>query len=173
MLTNSEEWTLGSQVRNQSVENGSMPLGGDTPLTSLYSLSRRSRERVVSDSRTCGRAPSSISSIASWVSRISFSKLFLLMALPSSFGGTAVQRRAMKSGEGLRGLARHQDGRMRVRDGAFAGVVGQHVQDDAVVETEARHHHAGSGELEDLRRRQRLDDVGDTLADAEAKDGRG
>src|SRR3569623_3280356 len=78
MLMNNEEWTLGSHVRNQSVENGSMPLGGDTPLTSLYSLSKRSRDSVVSDSRTCGRAPSSISSIASRVSRISVNRLFLL-----------------------------------------------------------------------------------------------
>src|SRR5512143_2075614 len=76
---NSEECTLGSQVRNQSVENGSMPLGGETPLTSLYSLSKRSRDSVVSDSSTCGRAPSSISSIASWVSRISVNRLFLLI----------------------------------------------------------------------------------------------
>src|SRR3569832_1308313 len=79
MVMNNEECTVGSQVRNQSVENGSMPLGGDTPLTSLYSLSKRSRDSVVSDSRTCGRAPSSISSIASWVSRISVNRLFLLM----------------------------------------------------------------------------------------------
>src|SRR4030065_1078099 len=79
MLMNSEECTLGSQVRNQSVEKGSMPLGGDTPLASLYSLSKRSRDSVVSDSSTCGRAPSSIISIASWVSRISVNRLFLLI----------------------------------------------------------------------------------------------
>ena len=32
---NSEACTFGCQVMNQSVENGSMPFGGDTPLTSL------------------------------------------------------------------------------------------------------------------------------------------
>src|SRR3569832_1781925 len=79
MVMNNEECTLGSQVRNQSVENGSMPLGGATPLTSLYSLSKRSRDSIVSDSRSCGRAPSSISSIASCVSRISVNRLFLLL----------------------------------------------------------------------------------------------
>src|SRR4030065_1562692 len=100
MLTNSEEWTLGSQVRNQSVENGSMPLGGETPLTSLYSLSKRSRDSVVSDSSTCGRAPSSISSIASWVSRISVSRLFLLISTIPCVD--AVQRYAAGSGKGHR-----------------------------------------------------------------------
>ena len=49
---NSEEWMFGCQVTNQSVENGSMPLGGDTPLTSLYNRSRRSRLSEVSTSRT-------------------------------------------------------------------------------------------------------------------------
>ncbi len=34
---------------NQSVENGNMPLGGDTPFSSLYSLMSRSRDRLVSD----------------------------------------------------------------------------------------------------------------------------
>src|SRR4030042_4760492 len=112
MLMNSEECTLGSQVRNQSVENGSMPLGGDTPLTSLYSLSKRSRDSVVSDSSTCWRAPSSISSIASWVSRISVNRLFLLI-------GTRLFYCATESGKGCHGLAPHQDGGVRLRHGAI------------------------------------------------------
>ena len=33
---------FGCQVMNQSVENGSWPLEGDLPATSLYSFSRRS-----------------------------------------------------------------------------------------------------------------------------------
>src|SRR5574340_853763 len=149
MLTNSEEWTLGSQVRNQSVENGSMPLGGDTPLTSLYSLSKRSRDKVVSDSRTCGRAPSSINSIASWVSRISVNRLFLLMQ-PLPFLLCDVYCGTAGSGKSFHGLAGHQDGGMRLGDGAILGVMGQHGQHHAVGETEARHHHAGSGKLENL-----------------------
>ena len=35
MFMKSELWTFGCQVMNQSVENGSMPLGGDLPCTSL------------------------------------------------------------------------------------------------------------------------------------------
>ena len=35
MLRNSDEWMFSCQVRNQSVENGSIPLGGDTPFSSL------------------------------------------------------------------------------------------------------------------------------------------
>src|SRR4030042_2194521 len=140
MLMNSEECTLGSQVRNQSVENGSMPLGGDTPLTSLYSLSKRSRDSVVSDSSTCGRAPSSIISIASWVSRISVSRLFLLI-------GTHLLCCAAESGKGFNSLTRHQDGGVRLRHGAIPGVAGQHVEHHAVVEAEARYHHAGGGKL--------------------------
>ena len=35
MLRNSDEWMFGCQVMNQSVENGSWPLLGDLPATSL------------------------------------------------------------------------------------------------------------------------------------------
>ena len=35
MFRNSEAWMFGCQVMNQSVENGSWPLLGDLPATSL------------------------------------------------------------------------------------------------------------------------------------------
>src|SRR6478672_11254544 len=79
MLMNREEWIFGCQVRNQSVENGSMPFGGDTPFSSLYSLSRRSRDSETSLSSSCRRAPSWINSMASWISWASETTLFLLM----------------------------------------------------------------------------------------------
>src|SRR3569832_1335001 len=68
---------FGCQVMNQSVENGSMPLGGDTPLSSLYSLSSRSRDNDVSISSSCNLAPRLISSIASRMSRASDTSLLL------------------------------------------------------------------------------------------------
>jgi hypothetical protein len=79
MLMNSEEWIFGCQVMNQSVENGSMPFGGETPFNSLYSLSRRSRDSDTSVSSNCRRAPSWMSSIASWISCTSDTTLFLAM----------------------------------------------------------------------------------------------
>src|SRR4051812_47868227 len=57
MFRNRLAWMFGCQVMNQSVENGSWPLLGDLPLTSLYRRSRRSYDRSVSDSSTCRRAP--------------------------------------------------------------------------------------------------------------------
>ena len=42
MFRNSDAWMFGCQVMNQSVENGSWPLLGDLPATSLYRRSRRS-----------------------------------------------------------------------------------------------------------------------------------
>src|SRR5689334_7558095 len=95
MLMYSEEWMFGCQVRNQSVENGSMPFGGDTPLSSLYSLSRRSRDSETSLSSSCRRAPSWINSMASWISWASETTLFLLMTISlqpdSDFGQTGVR----------------------------------------------------------------------------------
>src|ERR1700754_657321 len=70
---------FGCHVMNQSVENGSMPFGGDAPFSSLYSLIRRSRDRLVSASSNCRRAPSSISSIASVISRTSDTTLRVAM----------------------------------------------------------------------------------------------
>ena len=35
MPANSDAWMFGIQVTNQSVENGSIPFGGDLPLSSL------------------------------------------------------------------------------------------------------------------------------------------
>src|SRR5262245_47867648 len=71
MLMNREAWMLGCQVMNQSVEKGSMPLGGDLPWISLYSRSSFSRDSLVSDSSTCRRAPSLMSSVAKAISRAS------------------------------------------------------------------------------------------------------
>ena len=42
MFRNRLEWMLGCQVMNQSVENGSCPLLGLLPATSLYRRSKRS-----------------------------------------------------------------------------------------------------------------------------------
>ena len=42
ILRNRLAWILGCQVMNQSVENGSWPLLGLLPATSLYRRSRRS-----------------------------------------------------------------------------------------------------------------------------------
>src|SRR5471032_48440 len=100
ILMNSEEWIFGCQVRNQSVENGNMPFGGDTPLSSLYSLSRRSRDSDTSDSSNCSRAPSWISSIASRISWASDTTLFLVMICAPAVGGL---------NDFFDGLAGHQD----------------------------------------------------------------
>jgi hypothetical protein len=71
MFMKSEAWMFGCHVMNQSVENGSMPLGGLLPTISLYRRSNRSRESFVSDSSSCSRAPSLMSSAARPISRAS------------------------------------------------------------------------------------------------------
>src|ERR1035437_5279514 len=80
MLRKSEEWMFSCQVKNQSVENGSWPLDGERPATSLYRRNRRSYDSVVSDSSTCKRAPRSISVTARSISRDSFRMLLCAMA---------------------------------------------------------------------------------------------
>src|SRR5205823_9399511 len=95
----SEEGEFGCQVKNQSVENGNMALGGETPLSSLYSLMRRSRDSETSLSSNCRRAPSWMSSIASWISWASETTLFLVMfysAFPSRQSTTGVGRLKVK-----------------------------------------------------------------------------
>src|SRR5450830_1700214 len=77
------------QVRNQSVEKGSWPLEGDLPAISLYRRMRRSQERVVSDSRTCMRAPMRMSMAARSIWRDSLSTL-LAGALAVAAGAAAV-----------------------------------------------------------------------------------
>src|ERR1700754_1908706 len=71
---------FGSQVMNQSTENGSMPLGGEQPRTPRYSFAKRSWLRLVSDSSTCNRAPRLIMALASRISSASCDTLFVAMA---------------------------------------------------------------------------------------------
>src|SRR5690242_12109848 len=92
---------FGPQVRNQSVEKGSMPLGGEMPRTSLYNRSRRPRLRSVSVSRTCRRAPSSIRFTASCTCCILATRLF---SEDSMFA----------SSSGVGRSAGHQQGGMRL-----------------------------------------------------------
>src|SRR6266702_2123757 len=149
MPRNSDEWMLGIHVTNQSVENGSIPLGGDLPRISLYSRRRRSRESIVSASSTCRRAPSSTSSLARRTSRASSTTLLLRMS------GC------------LRHLAGHEDRRMhdtRRLLCAVLAVAGQQIPNHLIVEAELAHKHISGSELEDLSGRQRLQDVSDRLA---------
>src|SRR5437868_139317 len=125
---------FGCHVMNQSVENGSIPFGGDTPFSSLYSLIRRSRDRLVSASSSCRRAPSSISSMARVISFTSITTLLLAMVnncpldVVRMSGQYAGRRRgAPGRTQGKKGsadafdrLAGHQDGRVRVRDDVAA-----------------------------------------------------
>src|SRR5699024_6030529 len=97
---------LGIQVINQSVEKGSMPLGGDMPRTSLNRRTRRARLRSVSVSSTCRRAPSSISSTASCTCSNSLRRLFrvaISALLNSSAPGGAArhQQRGVKRGQAV------------------------------------------------------------------------
>src|SRR5690606_22178671 len=86
MFRNSDEWMLGCQVRNQSVEKGSWPFEGLLPATSLYRRNRRSYDRLVSYSSTCRRAPSWIREMARSMSRDSLRMLFCV-AMSNSRGG--------------------------------------------------------------------------------------
>src|SRR5574343_1309566 len=85
MLANRLAWMLGCQVRNQSVENGSWPLEGDLPATSLYRRISRSYDSVVSDSSTCMRAPIWISMAARSIWRDSLSTLLTGAAVLAAF----------------------------------------------------------------------------------------
>src|SRR5690606_2928151 len=154
---NSEAWMLGCQLMNQSVENGSMPLGGETPLTSLYSLSSRSRDSVVSASSSCRRAPCWMRSIASWVWRASETRL-----LPAMIG--------LPSGCDLLGLlAGHQHRRVRRCHDLVLDVAREHFAEDPVVEAEPAQQHVAARDLDQLRRGERLDQVGGVLGDAETE----
>src|SRR3954451_12697115 len=165
---NNDEWMLGIHVTNQSVENGSMPLGGDLPRSSLYRRSRRSRESLVSASSTCRRAPSSISALARATSRASSTTL--LPRMVSSCGRTEAHQ--LFRGHHLRRLGerlRHEDRGMNARYAALGPRPEQQVPHDLVVETKAAHEHVGSGYLHDLRRRKIGEHMGHFLAHAQAK----
>src|ERR1043166_1288170 len=164
MSMNSEAWMFGSQLMNQSVENGSMPLGGDTPLTSLYSLSSRSRLRLTSASSSCRRAPQLISSIASWICFASDTTLLAAM------GAAPGKRLRESSGGQLFGaLACHQHRGVRRGHHPVLAVAGEHLAEHAVIEAEAAQQHVGGGHLEHLPRGQALDQVGHVLGDAQAE----
>src|SRR5436309_486832 len=119
MPMNREAWIFGIQVVNQSVENGSIPLGGDLPRISLYSRNRRSRESWVSHSSTCKRAPRWMRSVARWTSRASATTLRLRIL------GRLLHR------------ARGQDRRVHAGDSAVFAVTGQQVPDHLIFKPEA------------------------------------
>src|SRR3569623_972610 len=130
-----------SHVMYQSAENGSMPLGGDTPFTSRYRRIMRSRESVNSLSSTCMRAPSSISAMARNTSCASSVRLRLSIAVTLL-------------GKLLGGLACKQDGRVSRCNCGVLRRLRQRRQHRVVVEAEEAQKLIGRGQLDDLRERQ-------------------
>ena len=70
-------------------------------------------------------------------------------------------------------LAGHQDGGMGLGQRAVLAVAGEHAEDGGVVETEARQHQVGAGQLEQLRVAEGFQQRGNFSADAKTVDGAG
>src|SRR5205823_1142864 len=167
MFRNSEAWMLGCQVMNQSVENGSWPLLGDLPETSLYRRSSRSYERSVSDSSTCSRAPRLISVTARSICLASVRMLLLRMEVSPNlcFGRTEVWSGGLLMAAGHQN-AGVQPGR-RVVGGALA-MVRQQAPDEVVVHAKAAQQRVARRDLHHLRGAEQRDQRGVVFADAQA-----
>ncbi|CFN79784.1 Uncharacterised protein [Bordetella pertussis] len=138
---------FGSQVMNQSTENGSMPLGGEQPRISRYSRASRSWLRPVSACSTCRRAPSVIIELASRISSASCETLLVAIAPSCSYLSSR------RSGQLFDRLARQQDGGVRLLQGAAQHVLCQGRQEAVIVEAKSAQQRAGVGQLHQLGRR--------------------
>src|SRR5690606_11182961 len=130
---------LGSQVMNQSAENGSMPFGGETPLISLYRRTSRSRPSPVSASSTRRRAPTRMSEMASCISLASLTTLFLLIR---------------GSVDLLDGLVGHQHGGVSSLHGTAEGTVVEGCQKSGFVKSKSAQQRTGASQLDRLRERE-------------------
>src|SRR5579863_4713594 len=136
-----------SHVMYQSAENGNMPFGGDTPLTSRYNRIMRSRDSVSSLSSTCMRAPSSIRAMARKTSCASSERLFFCDTTDSLcelFGP----------------LAGEQDGSVRRSNIHILRGLRERRQHRVVVKTEEAEKLVGRGQPDNLRERQTSKQIG-------------
>ena len=61
---------------------------------------------------------------------------------------------------------------MNMTDTAVAFVIGQQIEQQGVVEAEVAQQHVGGSHLQNLPRRQPIENIGNLLTDAQTKDGR-